>query len=276
MDKFKLITILLLSIVYNVAVGLEYYIEIICGNNKETSYLKDVIKNQNWYVNDNKTVDIQENVLFIGPYELSQAQKIKQQINTELNLIANIVALPEEWTEKDENSQKINGDTIVYDQIDEDIEISSYSRTVDVQLIDKYNDKIAKKVLSYAIELYTTPYKWGGENIDDGIDCSYFVKYIFSRLGIVLPRTAKEQFKVGKPIDKTQLRCGDLVFFKKTYYRKYKGKIKKYETINHVGIYIGNNEFIHATRSRKKVTISSLQEPYYFKHYAGAKRVILD
>lgn len=135
--------------------------------------------------------------------------------------------------------------------------------------------KKIKKIISYAAELYaTTPYKLGGENVKKGIDCSFFVKYIYSKLGVELPRTAREQIKVGQPISINELKVGDLVFFKKTYYRKSKKKTWKYERINHVGIYLRDGEFIHAARSSKKVTISLLTENYYKTHYAGARRIL--
>jgi peptidoglycan endopeptidase LytE len=82
-------------------------------------------------------------------------------------------------------------------------------------------------------------------------------------IGINLPRSARQQFKEGELIDKAELSIGDLVFFR-TYA----------PFPSHVGIYLGDNLFIHASSTKKKVTIDSLTTPYYFKRFIGAKRVI--
>ncbi|PKN01668.1 MAG: hypothetical protein CVU77_03945 [Elusimicrobia bacterium HGW-Elusimicrobia-1] len=138
-----------------------------------------------------------------------------------------------------------------------------------------YADSTAQKIIQLSIDLFGHPYKYGGQSVGKGIDCSYYVQRIFSELSVRLPRTAAEQYKTGKcPPSPDSLRVGDLVFFKKTYWRRAKGKQIPYTRINHVGIYIGNGEFIHATVNVKKVTISNLAEPYYAKRYAGARRVL--
>ena len=84
-----------------------------------------------------------------------------------------------------------------------------------------------------------------------------------ARHGKRLPRTSTDQASSGKHVNKKNLREGDLVFFKDAYKRG----------ITHVGIYLGNNKFIHASSSAKKVTISSLNKKYYRRHYAGARRI---
>jgi len=109
-----------------------------------------------------------------------------------------------------------------------------------------------------------TPYKYGGED-ESGMDCSGFVQTVFREaLGIKLPRTVARQWKATTPISDDELAFGDLVFF-----RTSKGK-----TPSHIGIYIGANRFAHASSSLG-VTISSLNDPYWRKRYAGARRVIL-
>ncbi|MCX7910187.1 MAG: C40 family peptidase [Endomicrobia bacterium] len=235
-----------------------YYIRIDC---EDVESLYEVLKSQSWF--EEKKVYVFDSRIQLGPYNLQEAKEIHNILYLELNIPSYIESgIPDEMIEDIEQ----NGFHYIVE--------SSYTKYVSKDILEYYDDENIRKIINYALELYTLPYKWGGTDIEKGIDCSYFVKYIFSRIGIELPRTSKEQFKVGIEISKDELRCGDLVFFKKTKYKKVKGKIKKYEYINHVGIYLKDNEFIHAARGCKRVTISSLCEPYYSKHFAGARRVI--
>ena len=120
------------------------------------------------------------------------------------------------------------------------------------------------KLVIFARKLLNIPYKFGGNTIF-GIDCSAYVKKVFGMLGMDLPRTAREQFNEGQEIEKEELSIGDLVFF------------RTYASFpSHVGIYLGNNLFIHASSRGKKVTINSLDTPYYLKRFIGAKRLISD
>jgi LysM repeat protein len=120
------------------------------------------------------------------------------------------------------------------------------------------------KLVIFARKLLNIPYKFGGNTIL-GIDCSAYVKKVFGMLGVDLPRTAREQFNEGQQIEKEELSIGDLVFF------------RTYASFpSHVGIYLGNNLFIHASSRGKKVTINSLDTPYYLKRFIGAKRLISD
>ena len=105
------------------------------------------------------------------------------------------------------------------------------------------------------------PYVWGG-NGPESFDCSGLVRYIYKNaLGKDLPRVSYEQSKVGQSVDKSDLQVGDLVFFDTMN----KGRV------SHVGIYIGNNEFIHAANSKKGVIKSTLSG-YYEQKYMGARR----
>ncbi|VEF49875.1 NLP/P60 protein [Bacillus freudenreichii] len=105
-------------------------------------------------------------------------------------------------------------------------------------------------------------YLYGGTS-PRGFDCSGFTSYTFKKKNVKLPRTAAEQYKRGKSVSKKNLRAGDLVFFKTTSKTK----------ISHVGIYVGNNKFIHS--AGKGVAITSINDPYYWKSkYAGARRVL--
>jgi LysM repeat protein len=119
-----------------------------------------------------------------------------------------------------------------------------------------------EKLIILAKKLLNIPYRFGGNTIL-GIDCSAFVQKVYSFIGIDLPRSAREQFQEGNPVEKEELSIGDLVFFR-TYA----------PFPSHVGIYLGNNLFIHASSRKKKVTIDSLETPYYFKRFIGAKRFL--
>jgi peptidoglycan endopeptidase LytE len=121
---------------------------------------------------------------------------------------------------------------------------------------------IKEKLTLFAEKLLNIPYRFGGSSLL-GIDCSAFVQKVYSLIGINLPRSAREQFAEGDPVDKGELSIGDLVFF------------RTYASFpSHVGIYLGNNLFIHASSKSKKVTINSLETPYYLKRFIGAKRLI--
>ena len=106
------------------------------------------------------------------------------------------------------------------------------------------------------------PYRFGGSSVR-GLDCSAFVKKIYSFFNISLPRTAREQAGVGKRIARTDLEIGDLVFFN-----------TRRRAFGHVGIYIGNNEFVHAAAGRARaVKVDTLAKPYYDKHFVKAVRL---
>ncbi|BDH61497.1 hypothetical protein MTP04_16270 [Lysinibacillus sp. PLM2] len=106
------------------------------------------------------------------------------------------------------------------------------------------------------------PYKFGGSNINTGVDCSAYTQFVFSKLGITLERTSKAQYQQGSTVSKNNLEAGDLVFFNTSG-----------SGISHVGIYIGNGDFISATPS-SGVRIDKLEDPYYWgSRYIGAKRV---
>jgi cell wall-associated NlpC family hydrolase len=105
------------------------------------------------------------------------------------------------------------------------------------------------------------PYLWGGNTVVDGMDCSGFVRAVYNLCGVNIPRTSAEQFKVGRSIELCDLVDGDLVFFSTSGNR-----------ISHVGIYVGNNHFVHAPRRGEEIKISHLQGSGYFKKFVGARR----
>ena len=112
-----------------------------------------------------------------------------------------------------------------------------------------------------ALSLRGAPYRDGG--IDpSGFDCSGFVRYVYEQHGVAMPRQVRDQFRVGKTVDRGQLEPGDLVFFSTVA-----------PGASHVGIVIGGDQFIHAPSERGVVRIESLSQQYWASRFIGAKRV---
>lgn len=105
------------------------------------------------------------------------------------------------------------------------------------------------------------PYQWGGTSPDEGFDCSGLVMAVYQLNGFNLPRTSRNQFASGGPVDRHALQKGDLVFFSFT----------KKGVVSHVGMYIGDNAFIHAPGRGKIIRKDSLSTPSFAKRFAGAR-----
>jgi cell wall-associated NlpC family hydrolase len=119
-----------------------------------------------------------------------------------------------------------------------------------------------KTVLQRAFTLLGTPYRWGGTSPEGGFDCSGLVGYVFRTIGIDLPRVSRSMANEGTAVvDRTSLSEGDLVFFGK------RGRV------DHVGIYIGEGKFVHAPRTGRDVTVSSLDSGYWSQKYLQARRL---
>ncbi|HEY6322125.1 MAG TPA: NlpC/P60 family protein [Thermoanaerobaculia bacterium] len=118
-----------------------------------------------------------------------------------------------------------------------------------------------KRLVEQAMTYLGTPYRRGGTT-RRGVDCSGLVGAVYGEQGLDLPRTAAQQFAEGVAVAASDLRPGDLVFFRDTYKRG----------ISHVGIYIGDGRFLHAAGRRHGVIVSELSRPYYRIRYAGARR----
>ena len=119
----------------------------------------------------------------------------------------------------------------------------------------------AQKIIATGKKYIGVPYVWGGST-PNGFDCSGFVQYVFRQHGISLPRTSAQQYTVGTAVSKSARIPGDLVFFNTSG-----------SGVSHLGIYIGNGEFLHASTS-KGVTVSLLSNSYWAVRYVGAKRVL--
>lgn len=115
--------------------------------------------------------------------------------------------------------------------------------------------RLVREALSYR----GTPYVWGGEG-RYGFDCSGFTQCLYAKRGIKLPHSARMQYDLGTPVAKADLHDGDLVFFNTR------------GPITHVGMYIGNGQFVHAANPRRGVVVSAITDSYYSSRFAGARR----
>ncbi len=133
----------------------------------------------------------------------------------------------------------------------------------ELSLFERYTNS-AQDLILKGLELVGVNYRRGGTNADSGLDCSGFVQLVFKdAVGLILPRTAREQSQVGDNIDKTELKPGDLVFFNTMRH-----------AFSHVGIYLGDNRFLHSPRSGAEVRVEDMRQSYWVKRYNGARRVV--
>jgi cell wall-associated NlpC family hydrolase len=117
--------------------------------------------------------------------------------------------------------------------------------------------------LDKALDLLGIRYRWGGSKPETGFDCSGFVRHVFREgLGLDLPRSAREQSRTGEPVARDELQPGDLVFFN-TMRRAF----------SHVGIYLGDNLFVHAPHRGGRVRVEDMSGRYWTKRFNGARRV---
>jgi cell wall-associated NlpC family hydrolase len=120
---------------------------------------------------------------------------------------------------------------------------------------------VRSQIVETARAFVGVPYRWGGTTIRQGFDCSGLAMAVFKLNGLNLPRTSRQQFHSGITVSRDKLKRGDLVFFDTA------GR----GDVSHVGIYVGDNKFIHAPRTGKTVRVSSLSSRYYNKRYYGAR-----
>ena len=128
---------------------------------------------------------------------------------------------------------------------------------------DKAKDSAAN-ITSYALALIGVDYQVGGNTPDQGLDCSGLIRYVFQQAtGISLPRSARDQARVGQSIKRDDLQPGDLVFFNTRRFQ-----------FSHVGLYIGENRFIHSPSKGGTVEVVNLDNRYWQKAFNGARRVV--
>ena len=122
----------------------------------------------------------------------------------------------------------------------------------------------ARNLTSSALDLIGIRYKWGGTNPASGLDCSGLVQFVFQQVtGVTLPRSTKDLSRIGSVVALADLQPGDLVFFN-----------TRRLAFSHVGIYVGDNRFIHAPRRGREVEVATIDKSYWQKHFNGARRLI--
>ena len=122
----------------------------------------------------------------------------------------------------------------------------------------------AQDIAVYALSLVGVDYRYGGETPDRGLDCSGLIRYVFQQTtGVSLPRTAHELARIGAKVPRSELVPGDLVFFN-----------TRHSAFSHVGIYLGNGEFIHAPSKGGEVGVAQLSSSYWKQRYDGARRLV--
>jgi len=129
------------------------------------------------------------------------------------------------------------------------------------KLRNTHTDGLRGELVKTARSFLGVPYRWGGTDCDNGFDCSGLTMVCYRLNGLNLPRVSRNQFKSGHWIPKSKMQPGDLVFFATNGGKR----------VSHVGMYIGNDRFIHAPRTGKKVRIEKLSHPFFSKTYMGAR-----
>jgi len=123
--------------------------------------------------------------------------------------------------------------------------------------------KSAQDLSSAALDLIGIRYNWGGNTPQTGLDCSGLVRYVFQQVtGVTLPRTAKDMSRLGTEVAVADLQPGDLVFFNTRRF-----------AFSHVGIYLGDNQFVHAPRRGREVEVATLDSSFWKRRFDGARRM---
>ena len=147
---------------------------------------------------------------------------------------------------------KMYEDVVFTQRLDNDIVFSTGTHVKSEKIIHLAKQELGKK------------YVWGAVGQKGAFDCSGLTKYVYQKNGIRIPRTSLNQSKYGKYVARNQLQPGDLIFFDTSKEKK--------GYVNHVGIYIGNGKFLHASSAYKKVVISKLDKTFYGKRFKVARR----
>ena len=132
-------------------------------------------------------------------------------------------------------------------------------------IVDAASATLGSEIANYALTFVGYPYVYGGSS-PSGFDCSGFTSYVYAQFGISLNRSASSQLDNGTPVSRSELQPGDLVLFKKS------GTGSK--RASHVGIYIGGNQFVHASTSTVGVIVSNMSDAYYTSGFVGGRRLV--
>ncbi|HET6553200.1 MAG TPA: C40 family peptidase [Dyella sp.] len=160
-------------------------------------------------------------------------------------------AVPSGWGNDEDNDDGMPGDGVA------DGSVAS---------LDNDTSDLRRTLIGLAMQLRDIRYVRGGRDPSTGFDCSGFVRYVFAHaVGLDLPTNSASQFLAGLKVNRGDMKPGDLVFFR-TAGKRGQGRI------SHVGIYIANGQFIHSPSRGKTVRVDSLDESYWAKRFAGAKR----
>jgi cell wall-associated NlpC family hydrolase len=121
----------------------------------------------------------------------------------------------------------------------------------------------AQEIIMSALSQTGVKYKWGGNSPESGFDCSGFVRYVFQQAAnLTLPHGARAISQLGQTVTQPELQPGDLVFFNTLR-----------STFSHVGIYIGNNRFIHSPATGSAISVTDMSDSYWAKRFTGARRI---
>ena len=174
--------------------------------------------------------------------------------------LAKASRLPEKETVADDENILGEDDEDDVASADDVADLKNENQT-SAELLGKWGSPDERKLfVKVATGFLGAPYRLGGSTVR-GIDCSAFVRKMYQLFDINLPRTAHEQSNVGLSVDKNELLEGDLVFFRTR------------RSVGHVGIYIGNGEFVHASYRDRAVRIDNLDAPYFYNRFVRAVRV---
>ncbi|MCY6370755.1 C40 family peptidase [Clostridium ganghwense] len=127
--------------------------------------------------------------------------------------------------------------------------------------LSRGSSSVSNRVVEYSYKFLGRPYVWAASG-PSSFDCSGFTSYVYRKFGYSLPHYTGYQVQMGKSVSKSKLKTGDLVFFNTS------------GSNSHVGIYIGNGNFIHASSGKRKVIVSDLSQSYYKSRYSAARRII--
>ena len=206
------------------------------------------------------------NKMALNSNEENSSINIKEQNSSIISTISNSYIDIQEENTLYELATLIQDDTN-YEIIDEEITNEGENFSTPIEISDNWTELTKEdEIIDTAKEFLGIKYVWAA-NGPDCFDCSGFTKYVYKQNGITLPRYSGHQAKVGIKVSFDELEKGDLVFFDTEH--KFRGKV------NHVGIYIGNHKFIHASSAKKKVIITSFdKKPFYKRRFLRGERII--